>query len=144
MADDFKFPSRIIPDASFILCCLFPDEQLNLEGRELFLSFSRGEIEFFAPLLLEMEILNGLRSAILAKRISEKEAQILEEKFYDLEISKITFEREKILDLSLKHKTSVYDAVYLSCSQVRKMPIYTCDRKFYQKVKDDFRVFLIN
>lgn len=144
MADDFKFPPRIIPDASFLLCCLFPDEQLTLQGRELFFSFSRGEIEFYAPLLLEMEILNGLRSAILSKRISEKEAKILEEKFYDLEISGITFEREKILDLSLKYQVSVYDAVYLTCSRDKKLPLYTCDRKFYQKVKDDFRVFLTN
>lgn len=143
MVDDFKLPSKIIPDASFVLCYLFPDERLTQEGKHLFLSFSKGETEFYAPYLLEIEILNGLRSAILAKRISHGEAKIIEEKFYDLEIDKIDFKKEKILDLSLKYQVSVYDAVYLSCSKDTKLPLYTCDRKFYQKVKDDFQVFLI-
>lgn len=143
MADDFKLPAKIIVDASFILSLLLPDEDIISLSKNNLFSFSSCESDFYAPNILDCEVINGLKSAVLSKRIKKDDARILVKKFSKIKINLLEAKKEEMLNLALEYNLSVYDGAYLVCSLKENLPLYTCDRKFYQKAKDDFRVFLI-
>ncbi|MBI4999605.1 type II toxin-antitoxin system VapC family toxin [Candidatus Gottesmanbacteria bacterium] len=142
MDADSRFPPRILIDASLVLAFLLPDEKLIPELVKVLFSFTQERLEFFAPEILPFEVLNGLRAAILTKRVKEKEAHTLAEKFLNFGVKEIRVEKKQMFDFSLKYNLSTYDAAYLTCSFQENIPLYTCDRSFYQKVKHSKQVYL--
>lgn len=62
-----KIKEYFVVDASFILAFLLKEDSW---GQKIFEKFTEAEVEFISTSFLKYEIGNGLRSAVLRKRIS--------------------------------------------------------------------------
>ena len=75
---------QFVVDASFVLAILLPDENVKALDNTLDL-YAQGKIGFFSTHILPFEVLNGIRSAVLRKRINKNLATkflfILKKKF---------------------------------------------------------------
>jgi predicted nucleic acid-binding protein len=108
---------KIVVDASYILSFLFPDEN--------FIDEIPGKM--FAPQLLDYEIANALRSAVIRKRISQELAIKLLEEYQTFPITKKTVDFSKVLELSIKSQISTYDASYLVLAKDLDLELLTFD-----------------
>lgn len=120
--------TKFIIDASMVLAFLLPDER-QTEAIEIFDQYTSGKIELIAPNLLLYEIINGLKGAVLRKRINFQTTNKLIEQFLELIIPTQDIELVKVLEISVKKDLSVYDASYLWLAQVNKTPLLTLDQK---------------
>lgn len=120
--------SKYIIDSSFMLAHLLPDENLN-EVDSIFTEYAQGKVFFFAPYILPLEVINGLRSAAVSKRIDKNTAQTLIDDFLNvkIEFQKINF--KNTLATSFKSSCSIYDASYIALSQDKNLPFLTLDKK---------------
>src|SRR3990167_5563731 len=107
-----------VVDASFVISFLLPDERV-LEVDRKFELYSQNAIHFVSTYLLPFEVLNGLKNAVIRKRINDNLATKLASIFFDYKIRLIKIELYKTFLLALKQNLSVYDAsyVYLAKSQ---------------------------
>lgn len=122
---------KAVLDASFMLDFLFPDEQSE-QVMKAFNDYRMGEIQFIAPYILPLEVINGLHYAVRARRIDEQTAKKLLKVFMDLLILIQEVDLEDILSLSLQKNLSVYDASYLSLAREKNIPLFTLDEKLKQ------------
>lgn len=117
-----------VVDASFVLSFLLPDE--NVEGvTSFFKDFIEEHTNALAPHILEFEVMNGLKSAMLRKRISSQNVLNLAKKFEDLSINILAIDVREVLTLSIQKKLSVYDASYAWLAQSRECELMTHDKK---------------
>lgn len=115
---------KIVVDASYILSFLFPDEN----------SIDEIPGKMFAPQLLDYEIVNALRSAVLRKRISQHLAIELFEEYNTFLITKKTVDFSKVLELSIKRQISTYDASYLVLANDLEAKLLTLDKQLAKLV----------
>lgn len=123
-----------VVDASFVLSFLLPDEDVNGVTR-FFKDFIEGQTATLAPHILEFEVMNGLRSAMIRKRISNQEALSLTKRFEDLSIHISAVEALGVLTLSIQETLSVYDAAYAWLAQSRGCELMTHDKKLAKIAK---------
>lgn len=116
-----------VVDASFVLAYLLPDERAK-KVDVVFERYAKGEIKLISSQLLLFEVLNGLRSAVLQKRLEQKRALILAKAFLDLEIKVEEENFEAVFKLALKRKVTVYDAGYLWLALKKKVKLLSLDR----------------
>lgn len=123
-----------VVDASFVLSFLLPDEDVN-GVTSFFKDFIEGHTAALAPQILEFEVMNGLKSAMIRKRISNQETLSLARKFEDLGVNMIAVEVLGVLTLSIQEKLSVYDASYAWLAQSRGCELMTHDKKLAKIAK---------
>jgi len=111
--------SEFVVDASFVLAYLLPDEKAGLTD-EFFGRYANGEIKLVSCPLLPFEVLNGLRAAVLKKRLGAEVAEKLGQAFLALEIELEPIDFADCFTLALNKKLSVYDASYLLLGQEKK------------------------
>ena len=119
-------PTKFIIDASFTLAFLLPDEKQS-ESVKMFDHYTSGRVELMAPTLLPYEIINGLKGAILRKRVTVKQAVNLTQQFLDLTIPLIETNLQEVLEISIDNKISVYDSSYLYLSRKYNLELLTLD-----------------
>jgi predicted nucleic acid-binding protein len=117
-----------IIDSSFILAFLFPDEE-NEQVSSLFKQYREEKVVLIAPSLLPLEVINGLKSGIKRKRISQKQAIQFLNKFLAMEIDFQDISLEQVLQFSVEKDISVYDATYLCLAKQEKIPLLSLDKK---------------
>lgn len=122
-----EFDNTII-DASFVLNFLLPDEELDLT-LEVFEEFRKGTLRLYAPTILPFEVVNGLKSAVKRKRVTEKEAKVFTVKFLSLDIILADVDFSSVLSLALEENLSVYDASYVFLAKNENLPLLTLDTK---------------
>lgn len=120
--------SEHIVDASFALSFLLPDESIE-EVDMVFDRHKQREILLISAPILPFEVLNGLKSAILSKRISIQEALGHAVDFFELRIELMDIDHIESLELSQKHDLSYYDTCYLYLAQTRGAPLLTLDER---------------
>jgi len=120
--------TKFIIDASFVLSFLLPDEN-KTEVINIFDRYTQGKIKLSAPDLLSYEIINGLKGAILRKRITIKDATYLIDQFLDFEITLSNVDLSLVLSMATERNLSVYDASYLYLSQKEGAELLTLDSK---------------
>ena len=86
MAVKSSLTANVVVDASFILALLLPDEEILKSLAKHIRAFEEGKIDFIAPTLLKYEVANGLRSAVLQKRLSRNTSYELINEFLKLPI----------------------------------------------------------
>lgn len=128
MVDDIKGLKRVVVDASVVLALLIPDEN-SKTWKNLWTDVVKNKTQVLAPSLLWYEVGNGLRSAVLRKRISKQEAFKLWNKFLLLPIKIFSPNLKKTLETSVKEKLSFYDASYVCLSRVKKLNLISLDKK---------------
>lgn len=132
MVGNSKFHSRVIIDASIALAFLLPDERKQ-EIDLIFLSLTKNKIKILVPGIFYYEVLNGIRSAVLRKRISLRLAKNLLKRFLKFKIINKSVNWEKTFELALKKKISFYDAAYLWLSKEEKIPLFSLDNHLLKK-----------
>ena len=134
MEESIKSFPKIVVDASIVLAFLLPDEK-RLWIDRLFIEYKMGKIKMLSPNILYYEVLNGIRSALLRKRIPLKLAKSLIKKFLKIEIDILEIRWKKAFSLALKHNLSFYDAAYLSLAKKEKIPLLTLDKLLLKKAE---------
>lgn len=119
-----------VVDASIILAWLLPDEREAMVNR-IFAAYRQKKSRIYAPKLLIYELMNGLKSAILRKRIDWPKAKRAIEVFKQMKFELIdqSGEEVNILKLANKLNLSVYDAAYLALAKKLKAKLLSLDKK---------------
>lgn len=117
-----------VVDASFVLSSLLPDEE-SPAADKLIRGHINGEVELVSTNVFELEVFNGVRSAILQKRIAREDGLVISEKFLKLEIACEDVDVYEAFLLALGEKLSVYDASYLFLAREKNVPLLTLDKR---------------
>lgn len=134
MAENTKLPSRAVIDASIALAFLLPDEK-ETKVDLLFQTLVKDKIKILVPEIFYFEVSNGLRSAVLRKRISFKLARKLLKNFLKLRLEKREIDWLTTFQIALKKSVSFYDAAYLSLAKKEKIPFLTSDKLLLKRSK---------
>ncbi|MEN8253214.1 MAG: type II toxin-antitoxin system VapC family toxin [Patescibacteria group bacterium] len=128
MAESTNF---FVLDASAILTVLLPDEKNTSKAKKLAIAIATKENIFLAPFLLEYEVINSLKSAVLQRRVTLSAAKKLLITFYRIPIhfKSINFLGKEILRDAIRYKLSAYDATYLWLAKKQKAKLVTFDKK---------------
>ena len=119
---------QFVVDASFVLAILLPDENVKALDNTLDL-YAQGKIGFFSTHILPFEVLNGIRSAVLRKRINKNLATKLASHFFDLKIPVIDVDFGNTFQLAVRNNLTVYDASYVYLAKSKNIPLLTQDRQ---------------
>ena len=84
-----------VVDASIILQWLLPDEK-DLRSSEFFQRAKLGGVKIMAPEILLYEILNGIKSALISRRLNKQQAGGAVKTFMALEID---WQNQKMIQL---------------------------------------------
>lgn len=122
---------RIIVDASVILSLILPEEMYANLSRSFMTSYLVSGTVLHAPTLIDYEVANAIRSAVMSKRIKPEEVLGLEKLYSEFPLERISFEGifEKSIALSLEQNCSVYDASYVVAAELYACPLVTLDKK---------------
>lgn len=120
-----------IVDASFVLAFLLPDEYAKNVDRKFEL-YSQNKIHFMSTYLLPFEVLNGLKIAVLRKRLNKKLATSLASNFFYFKIKLIKIDLKKSFLLALKRGLTIYDASYLYLTKSKNASLLTQDKRLEQ------------
>lgn len=127
MAGNYTKVPHVVIDASYCLAFLLPLESSKTIDAT-FIAYQEGTLELITTPLLPFEVLNGLRAAVLSKRITHDQANTLGHAFLELDIPIETVTYEEVFALAEKEKLSVYDASYLWLARSRRAKLYTFDK----------------
>jgi predicted nucleic acid-binding protein len=123
---------EFVLDASFALRWCFEDEA-TAQTESLLTTLQNQEALAWVPGIWRYEMLNGLGKGVIRGRLERAKAFLLWQEIQILPIRTVDMPvDEKPLELALKHNLSVYDASYLSLTQIRKLPLATADGKLQQ------------
>ena len=117
-----------VADASFVLASLLPDEE-SPESDEIIGQYLDGELELTSSDIFNLEVLNGLISAQLSKRITKTECYDLAERFIKLRINCEDIDNYKTFLISQETGLSVYDASYVWLARSKNVPLLSLDRR---------------
>lgn len=123
-----KFEESAVIDASFLLCYLLPDENIDKIQR-VFDRYKKGELLLISTHLLYFEVLNGLNAAILSKRLDFSLAKELIYEFLKLTIRVEKVDYIDVFDTVVKNNISIYDAAYLQLAVIKKITLLTLDKR---------------
>jgi len=119
-----------VVDASIVLAWLLPDEREEMVNR-IFAAYRQKKNHIYAPKLLVYELINGLKSAILRKRIDWLKAKRAIDVFLQMKFELIdqSGEEKTILQMANKLNLSVYDASYVVLAKKLKVKLLSLDKK---------------
>lgn len=118
---------KYVIDASALLTFFFPDEKPTKEIKNVIDEFVNEKCQLYAPELLKIEIGNALRSSVLRKRMSKKDAKELFNKFLLLNITYLDTDLKESLELSIENNISLYDGIYVHLSKDLNVNLITRD-----------------
>lgn len=130
MAENIK--KTYVIDASFILALLLPDEKEIIV--DTFFDKYNSDVKLISTPVLVFEVLNGLKSAFIQKRLSEAQVFRLAEDFFRIIIDADNVDYYDCLDVCLKDNLSYYDASYLVLAKSKKVKLLTLDKRLKQFV----------
>lgn len=126
MAENIK--KIFVVDASFVIAFLMPDEN-RLEIDSVFNQFRSSLISLTASPILPFEVTNGLKSALLKKRITKDYCLNRMEEFFNYQIETQEVNFKEVFLLAEKHNLTIYDASYLWLNKKFDAPLLTLDKK---------------
>lgn len=127
MDEQSNLPKRAVVDASYVLAFLLPEKNSASLDR-IWNAFRDGTIQLTSSPLFPFEVLNGLRSAVIQKRIPKDVGTVLMKNFLRLAIPLSPVPYDALYTLSLKNSMTVYDASYLWIAQSKQIPLLTFDK----------------
>lgn len=131
-------------DASVYLRWILKEKEDISAINGLVKDLSNGNITALAPTLWLYEMLNGLKMAVVRKRIGKI---IAKRKISDiLETAPSLFEFTPLADntflIATKYQLSVYDSSYITLAKQKRCRFYTGDQNLYEKVKRKLKFVL--
>jgi predicted nucleic acid-binding protein len=128
---------KIVVDASLVVKWFISEKysQLALEIRDHFVN---GEIELFAPTLLHYEVLNALKYSNLFSRENLADAVTSLENYGIIQLPLNGEYAQKTMTLAVEHNISIYDAAYVSLTDLMGICAYSADKKLVDAVQDAY------
>lgn len=120
--------TKYIIDSSFVLAHLLPDENVEWVDK-IFKSYTEGKSTFIAPSLLPFEVINGIKYAVISKRIKAKNANHLINDFLNITINFHEVDFKKTFIISMQKNCSIYDSSYIFLANAYKIKLLTLDQK---------------
>ncbi len=114
-------------DTSVAVAWFLP-EIFSSEAREWRSRMIKKDVEFFVPNLHFYEFGNVLRKYILFRDISEEIAREIFLLHLESPLKIITPDIPKLLEISLKYNSTIYDAVYISIALELQAPLLTAEK----------------
>lgn len=135
--EDVSSVLRIVIDASVVLAWLLPLETLQVKANTLIERYEKHRVDIRCPSIISYEVLNGIRSAALSKRIKENQLDEAYARFHALGIliDDFSVPNDETLHFAKRHNLSLYDASYIHFAGQQKRVLYTADRKFVNKLR---------
>jgi len=119
--------NQVVVDASVILAWVL-QERLAQETKKLYQDLFANKVSFVGPGILFYEVANGIRSALLARRIVVNDIKQAWQRFIELQVSIVNQEEgEDILITAADCNLSVYDAAYLVLARNLELDLITSD-----------------
>lgn len=119
--------NKFVVDSSFILSFLLDEKNTDTEA--VFKRFTDGEVILFAPMIIDFEVGNALRTCVLQKKLTAKKALAIYKVYFDLLIELDSISYEKTLKMAIQKKLSFYDASYVYLSHAKKLPLLSLDKR---------------
>ncbi|UCE14102.1 MAG: type II toxin-antitoxin system VapC family toxin [Candidatus Heimdallarchaeota archaeon] len=128
---------KIVVDASLVVKWFISEKysQLALEIRDHFVN---GEIELFAPNLLQYEVLNALKYSNLFSRENLAEAVTSLENYGIIQLPLNGEYAQKTMTVAVEHNISIYDAAYVGLTDVMGICAYSADKKLVDTVQKEY------
>jgi predicted nucleic acid-binding protein len=130
----------VVVDASVVLKWLFPEEHRQIALR-LLDSYQRGEIELRAPELLVSEVGNVIARRVWRGLLDKADARGIFDLFLAMApqlYPGALFARDT-LGISIEHRRTFYDSLYLACAARWNCELITADEKFFNAMSGQFR-----
>ena len=127
-----KSKSSVV-DASYMLAFLLPDERTE-EVTDTFAEIFFEGHELISTNLLPFEVLNGLKTAVLRKRLDSTLAGRLAKEFFKLEIALRDIDFEETLTTAVKKGLTVYDAGYIVLARSEHSALLSLDHHLQKLV----------
>ena len=96
-----------------------------------------------APHLIDLEVAQAYRRAVLAGAVSTTRAAEALEDLSDLDIIRYPHDRLLPRVWALRHNLSAYDASYIALAEALDCPVLTCDRRLGRAVGAETLVELV-
>ncbi len=123
-------------DASVVLKWWLRDEEATAEADKLQDDFLNGKLKLIAPALLDYEVANVLKVAVVRNRIDEADAltAITDLTNYNIDRFDIRPHQQSAFRLACQYQRSVYDASYVILAQAHGVELYTGDKRLFNAV----------
>lgn len=133
-------PSVII-DSSLSLKWFFKDEKEADYALSVLEDFVNNKIAIIVPTIWLYEMANGVRTAVLRKRISLKKGSSFINDLTKILPKLEDFEPllKEAFAIAKQFELSIYDGSYLALAKMREIQFFTGDEKLYRKVKGKFK-----
>ena len=128
---------KIIVDASLVVKWFITEEYSNL-ALEIRDRFVNGQLELFAPSLLQYEVLNALKYSNLFSLDNLVDAVTSLENYGIIQVPLNGDYAQKTLKLAVDHNISIYDAAYIGLTDVLGICAYSADKKLVDTVNKDY------
>ena len=122
-----RIKSTFIVDASFILAFLLQENNSKVD--KILNQYKDEKINLISTMLLKYEVGNGLRTAVLRKRINMIQAQALYQAFLELDIIEEKVNYPQVFKLALSKKVTFYDASYLYLACYNRLRLLSFDKR---------------
>lgn len=121
--------NEFVLDASVTLHWCFEDEA-SPSHEALLTVLQNQEGVAWVPNIWRYEVLNGLGKGVARARLSREKALLFWQEIQQLPIQIADIPGDqRLLDLSLRHNLSIYDASYLRLAAILAHPLATSDQK---------------
>lgn len=127
-------------DASVVLKCFLPESD-TVAADLLLEKFLNDEASLIAPDVLLVEIANALwKRVVLRKELTAQEATLVYRDLLTMPLSLIPADTlaESALQLAMKHRHPVYDALYCTLAIERQCDFVTADQTMVNKIRGNF------
>ena len=126
--------TAFVLDASTVLAWLLRDERAA-EADALIEQVNRDGAA--APLLMALEVPNGLRNRIRRGLLTAADRDVLLDDFAKLSVDwDVQVEPSSLTRLSDRHDLTIYDAAYLALAIRLSLPLATLDRRLANAAQD--------
>jgi len=132
--------NTIVIDASVALKWWLRDEDSTAEADQIQTDFLCDKVNLAAPTLLDYEVVNTFKMAVVRNRIDEPYAlsAISDLIAYDIERHDTRSIQPLAFKLACRYQPSVYDAAYLALAQTLGFDFYTGDKRLFNAVGNVF------
>lgn len=136
-------PSLVV-DASVFAKWFLQDESEREQALLIQKDFLQEAVSIDLPLTAIIEVNNIFKNAVLRKRIREKQALQIYEKF--LKFDFVSHSSDEILQRTLQTAITLdissYDASYVALAESLQIPFYTADERLVRKAKSNLVISL--
>jgi len=130
---------RLVIDSSVSLNWWLDDEEYVAQAREILNQIYAGRITPVVPDLWHYEVANGIRTAILRRRINKRQGKTFISELLSMgfESHGINLYLPKVFDYAIKYEYAIYDFSYIVLAEAQSIDFVTGDERLLSTVREE-------